>query len=328
MNIVKVHINIHKKVNKMNEIVMTKTGLVEVESLDALYTNWVEFIDAKPKTVETYTRAIKQFIKYCTSQGITSIEDITTQDIKAYREALKQEHKASTVQAYIMAVKQFYKWLEENTPLKNVAKNVKGMKQATGHKKDALTPAQVKMLLETCDTSTPNGLRDYAILTLILTCGLRTIEVIRANVEDLRPYGNTTALYVQGKGHDEKDEPIKVAEVEERILREYLKSRTITDNKEPLFTSLANKNKGQRLTTKSISRITAEHLKQAGLKSEFLTAHSLRHTAITQALEKGATLQETKQFARHSSINTTLIYAHNLDKKNNPCSSLIADALL
>ena len=66
----------------------------------------------------------------------------------------------------------------------------------------------------------------------------------------------------------------------------------------------------------------------AGLDSDRLTAQSLRHTAVTQALIAGQTLQEVQQFARHSNINTTLIYAHNLENEKNECSGKLADIFL
>lgn len=314
--------------NATNTLTNINSSLYIVADINQAFNSWIDFIDGTPKTVETYTRAVRQFVSYCKGLGFYNLNQITTQDIKSYREYLKTSHKASTVQAYLMAVKQFYKWLEEVANVKNVARNVKGAKVNTDHKKDALTPAQAKMLLDTCDRSTATGARDYAILTLMLTCGLRTIEVIRADVNDLKPFGNGSALYVQGKGHDEKDEPVIIAEAQEIILRQYLKDRKAQDGSEPLFTSLANKNKGERLTTKSISRLVKQHLLAAGLDSERLTAHSLRHTAITQALVNGATIQEAKQYARHTNINTTLIYSHNLEKQANPCARLIAGALL
>ena len=110
-------------------------------------------------------------------------------------------------------------------------------------------------------------------------------------------------------------------------LEDYLRARKATPQG-PLFTSLAHRNAGQRLTTKSISRIIKAHLTAAGLVSDRITAHSLRHTAATEALKAGATIQETQQFMRHTNINTTLIYAHNLEKENNPCGELIANNLL
>jgi len=81
-----------------------------------------------------------------------------------------------------------------------------------------------------------------------------------------------------------------------------------------LFPSLSDMNLGQRLTTRSVSRIVKSYLRKIGLNSNRLTAHSLRHTAITLCLQGGATIQEAQALGRHANINTTLIYAHNIDR--------------
>lgn len=98
----------------------------------------------------------------------------------------------------------------------------------------------------------------------------------------------------------------------------------------PLFVCLSNRNNKQqsRMTKRSISRIVKERLKKAGYDdSERLTAHSLRHSAITLSLLSGATIQQAQQLARHTNINTTMIYAHNLTAENNPCVDLVEKAI-
>jgi site-specific recombinase XerD len=85
----------------------------------------------------------------------------------------------------------------------------------------------------------------------------------------------------------------------------------------PLFASAGNRNASGRMTERSISRIVKDAFKGIGLNSARLTAHSLRHTAVTFALLGGATVQDTQAMARHESINTTMIYAHNLQRVKN-----------
>jgi integrase len=82
----------------------------------------------------------------------------------------------------------------------------------------------------------------------------------------------------------------------------------------PLFASLSNRNGGGRLTTRTLRRIIKARLRAIGIDSDRLTAHSVRHTCITLALQAGATVQEAQALARHANINTTLIYAHNIDR--------------
>ena len=131
----------------------------------------------------------------------------------------------------------------------------------------------------------------------------------------------------QEKGHEEKAEFVKVAPATEQAIRDYLKCRKVKNSKEPLFCSTSNNSAGGRLSTRSISGIVKGHLIDAGYDSDRLTAHSTRHTAVTLALLNGQSLEAVQQFARHSNIATTQIYAHHLDKAQNKCSSVIADAI-
>ena len=81
------------------------------------------------------------------------------------------------------------------------------------------------------------------------------------------------------------------------------------------------------MTTRSISGIVKTRLKGAGFDSPRLTAHSLRHTAVTLSLLAGRDLAEVQQFARHSNIATTMIYNHSIEQAKNGCSEAIAQAI-
>lgn len=307
------------------QVLDTTTNTAELISPinDDMFHSFMQYIDVKDKSLETYTRSLKQFFNYITVNGIT---EPTRQDIVQYRETLKADKQPATVQLYMIAVKQFFKWTDKAGIYPNVADNVKGVSVSKGMKKDYLTTGQVKDVLSRIDTETVKGKRDYAIIALMVTCGLRDIEVSRANIADLRTRQNSTVLYIQGKGKDDRESFVVVPDSLETVIRDYLKARG--GNSKALFTSNSNHGKGDRLTTRSISRIVKTAMINAGLDSDRLTAHSLRHTAVTQALIAGQTLQEVQQFARHSNINTTLIYAHNLENEKNECSGKLADMFL
>lgn len=294
------------------------------EITESLYKNWIEYIDAAPKTVETYTKSIKQFFNYLAAADIRHPD---RQDILAYRDYLKAKYKPTTVQSYLAAVKLFFQWTNQEGLYPNIAERVKGAKLDTEHKKDYLTSKQAARLLTTVDRSDLKGLRDYAILSLMVTTGLRTISIIRANIEDIRTIGNDTALFYQGKGHEEKATFVKLAEPVENAIRDYLRARGEKNSKAPLFSSIAHKNAGERMTTRSISRIAKTHLIDAGLESDRLTAHSLRHTAATLALLNNAKPEEVQQMLDHQSLNTTLIYSHALDRMKNDSEKKVAKAI-
>lgn len=301
------------------------TEIAEGQRITAdLYNRFISYLDVSPKSVTTYAGAVKQFGKWLSSNGITQP---TRADILNYRDELLRDHKPTTVQIYIVAVRLFFQWLEQEGIYPNVAQHIKGAKLNRDHKKDYLTSAQVKKIMGDIDRSSAQGKRDYAVLALMFTGGLRTIEVSRANVEDLSTSGNSTILYIQGKGRTERTEYIKIPSEVEEAIRAYLNTRVSVKGSDPLFASLSNNSKGNRLTTKSISRLVKSHFKDAGFNSDRLTAHSTRHTAVTLALLGGESLEEVQQFARHANITTTQIYAHNLERANNHCESTIARSI-
>lgn len=310
----------------MNELtVMNTTELVARQELNGeLFSRWTSYIDASPKTIDTYSKAIKQFFIYLQDNGISQPQ---REDIVAYREYLKEDHKPTTVQSYLAAVKLFFKWTEQEGFYQNIADRVKGAKIDTEHKKDYLTTKQVNKLLGAIDRSTLKGKRDYAMLSVMVTTGLRTISIINANIEDIRTAGDATALFYKGKGHEEKATYVKLAEPVEDAIRDYLTARGTTDGKEPLFSSVANRNSGGRMTTRSISRVAKESLIDVDLISDRLTAHSFRHTAATLNLLSGGTVEETQQLLDHANINTTLIYSHALERAKNNSEQRIAKAI-
>lgn len=288
-----------------------------------LYYEFLEFLDVKENTLETYKKGLKQFFIYLLENDI---KNPTRKDVVNFRDHIKDTHKTGTAQTYLASVRAFFKWADSEGYYPNIAQYVKSVKQAQGFKKDYLTSEQAKDVLNAVNRTNVQGLRDYAIISLMLTTGLRTIEVARANVEDLRTLGNSTVLYVQGKGHDTKDDYVKVPKPVEMAIRTYL--RAVQSQKEsPLFMSLDHKNKGNRLTTRSLSRICKKYMIEAGYESDRLTAHSLRHTSVTLALLNGNTLEQVQQMARHKNINTTMIYNHSLEKEKNPCYDSVSSML-
>lgn len=310
-----------------NAIEVVEHGITPAQTnplSSALIDQFKGFIDAKPRTVQSYIGNIKRFAEYLHHEGI---QNPTRQDVLNYRSRLKENFKATTVQSYIVAIRLFFQWTEQAGIYPNIAKRVKGAAISKEHKKDYLTSDQMEQILEKIDRSTTAGKRDYAILALMVTGGLRDIEIYRANIDDLRALGNSTVLYIQGKGKEEKADYIKVTPVVETALRNYIQTKEELKEGQALFTSLSNNSAGARLSTRSISGIIKRRLINAGFNSDRLTAHSLRHTAVTLSLIGGNSLQDVQQFARHSNISTTQIYAHNLDRAKNQCEETISSSI-
>lgn len=307
-------------------LVSVKNDLMNNEKITMeLYEKFIDYLDVSPKTLISYKKSLKQFFVYLHSNDIKSP---TNKDIRAYRDYLIEKCKPATTQAYIFIVRRFFEWAETNSIYPNVAGKIKGAKISRDPKKDYLTSNQAKNVITNIDLDNIEGLRNYAIISLMLTCGLRTIEISRANTEDIRTVADNKVIFVQGKGENEKAESVIITAPVEKAIYSYLKTRKNAKNSDPLFISYSNNSKGKRLTTRSISSIAKKSMQKVGYDSEKLTAHSFRHTAVTLALiGNGGNIQEAQQFARHKNINTTLIYAHNLEKQNNKCSKLVTDAI-
>ena len=288
------------------EIVSAYTGV------EMLVEAWIAAADVSAKTAETYARAIKQYEAFLDDNGIDLMH--TTRDtVVAYKKHIAATAKPATGNAYLTAVRRFYAYLESVKVYPNIAAGVKSFKRTKNSPKNALSVEQAKDLLS-MDTSSLQGLRDYAIINLMTRRGLRCVEVARANVEDLQTINGEAVLKLQGKGASDKEQYVILRGECLKPINDYLAARGKVEASAPLFAAISNRNKGGRMTTRSISRLVTNELKAEGIKNPSITAHSLRHTAVTLSLLGGATAQETQQLARHASIETTFIYAHNLDR--------------
>lgn len=296
-----------------------------IESPRDLLAPFIQSLDVKERSRESYIKNLGYYLDWLEATGRQGGQRA---DVLAYKSYLLGRYEASTVSAYLSTVRAFYTWLESSGICPNISAGIKGAKTPQGFRKDPLTVDQIKSLLSSFDRTTLEGMRDYAIVNLLLHTGLRTIEVQRANVEDVRQLGGQLVLFIQGKGRDEKDNFVILTPSTYGPITEYLRARNVKrTSSAPLFASMSNRNNGGRLTTRTISGIVKSSLLRAGIDSERITAHSLRHTAITLALLGGATVQEAQSMARHTNVNTTLIYAHNIDRLSNPAESRI-DSLL
>ena len=296
--------------------------------LGELRNDWLKALDLSPLSVEIYTSATKQFLNWLEKN---ETRNISQEDILKYRRHLEESSKKpTTVKLYIVAIRQFFKWLETQKVFANVAKEVSVPKIEQSSPKDYLTSEQVKAVLDRISRRTEIDLRDYAMLLLMVTCGLRRIEICRANVEDLRTVEGGTRLYVQGRGKTDKADYVKIPPPVEMAIREYIseRNRRLPVPAIPLFTSFSNNSHGKRVSVRCVTGIVKERLSMAGYENDRQCTHCLRQTAVTLAILAGQPLQEVQQFARHTSITTTMIFVQNINKENNTCAQTIAGAIL
>lgn len=312
-------------------VAQQRADVVTAIALAAMAESYVKFLDVRSASVRTYANAVRQFVRWVDEKGIRNPDRL---DVIAWREDMtKSGKKSATVQTYIVAVRLFFRWTSQEGLYPNIADHVKGVKVSRYHKKDPLTANQAaEVLHQVKQRGDLVGLRDYAIISTALAGGLRTIEIVRANKGDLRTRAQESGpdlhlLNLQGKGRDDADEFVIIPEKVYKAIAAYLKARGRSRDSDPLFASTSNRNKGGRMTTRSVSRIVKNALIEAGLESERLTAHSLRHTAGTLALKGGQPIQDVQQFLRHANIDTTMIYIKEADRLENKGSQTVADAI-
>ena len=313
-------------VNRQPPAVRPNGQLTGAAGQNDLIADYMAYLDVKDTTARNYRQALSSWREWLKSRGIS--QPIRA-DVIQYRDYLKAgEYAPGTVQTYLTGIKLFYRWTAIEGLYPNISDHVKGAKVTRDHKRDYMTAGQVRDVLEAIDTQTEAGARDYAVILLMVTGGLRDKEVSAANVGDMQLKAGNIVLYVAGKGRDGKPEYVKLAATVEKAIRNYLKYRGSVTDETPLFISNSrNSSAGNRISPRSVSALVKRRLKAAGYDSPKLTAHSLRHTAVTLSLLGGQDLRDVSQFARHKDISTTEIYDHGLKMDSNGCAETVISAI-
>lgn len=293
----------------------TKVGgsvLEQRKTWRSLVANFVSGLDVKESSRSLYTRTITQYFNWLQEEG-KDINTLTRADILEYKDSLLSSGlSALTIGSYIVAVRKFYEWAEAEKIYPNIAKGIKTPKRVQAFKKQHLTDTKSGELLEHFQTL---SLRDYAIVNLILRTGLRTIEVVRADIGDITFKGERRILKIWGKGHTEKDDFVILTDKAYQPIKNYLETRKGAKQGEPLFTSNSRQNAGERLTTRTISKICKEGLQAIGLDGKEFTAHSLRHTTAVAILKHGGSITDVQEVLRHTSPVTSQIYTESVKEE-------------
>ena len=265
--------------------------------------------DIRANSKNVYRRGLLNFFRWVEQTGRV-ISGLTRADIVAFKETLLQTHSNLTIAGYMVALRRFYEWAEGNKLYPNIARGVKSPKRKNAYLKEHLRENQIIQLLQHFE----NNPRDYAIVNLLLRTGLRTIEVVRANIEDVTYKGGQRILKVWGKGRDERDNFVVLTDKAYQPIKAYLDTRGSTTLKEPLFISTSNRNLYGRLTTRTISKICKEGFRAIGIDGKEYTAHSLRHTTAVMLLKHG-TLSDVQSVLRHASPATSQIYTKSIEEE-------------
>lgn len=296
------------------------------DKIEAIVKMFIDSQDVKASSKGLYKRTLQQYFKWVGANNL-ALNTITRVEILKYKDDLLNSGKSSlTVGNYLTSVRKFYEFIEANKISPNVAKGIKTPKRKQQFRKQALTPKQATELLT---VSNATNKRDYAIINLLLRTGLRTIEIVRANVGDITFKGGRRVLLVQGKGRDEKDNFVVLTDKAYMPIKEYLETRVNVADTEALFISDSNNNRGKRLTTRTISKIAKEALIATGLDDKAYTAHSLRHTTAVNILRANGTLEDAQFTLRHANIATTQIYTATIaeERRLNNAAECLLDSM-
>ena len=300
----------------MKEITPRQPAGTLAANLDQLIESFLLAQDVGITSKMVYRRALKRFKEFLSlREAAGGVGYLTKTDIVQYKSHLLAEGLSPrTGNLYLTSVRQFFKYLESNRIYPDVSAGLKGFKRSYGFNRDPLTLQQARDLLTSIDTTSIIGMRDFAMINLMLRTGLRTMEVVGSNVGDIRQTSNATLLYVRSKGKDAKDDFVVLTREAYEPITRYLATRRCTDPRAALFVSHSTANAGDRLTTQSLRTSVKTRLMGMGVFSSRISAHSLRHTFATMALANGATIEQVRDTLRHASITTTQIYVHTADR--------------
>ena len=292
-------------------------GIVKVEGYSPVVNKSVSIIEAveaflsecdiRANSKNVYRRGLLYFFRWVESTGRV-ISELTRADIITFKDSLLATHSNLSVAGYLVALRRFYEWCEGNKLYPKIAKGIKSPKRKNAYLKEHLRENQIVELLKHFEGNT----RDYAIVNLLLRTGLRCIEVVRANVEDITFKGGQRILMIWGKGRDERDNFVVLTDKAYAPIKAYLETRGSTTLKEPLFVSTSNRNQNGRLTTRTISKICKEGFRAIGIDAHEYTAHSLRHTTAVMLLKNGS-LADVQSVLRHASPVTSQIYTKSVE---------------
>ena len=304
--------------------------------IEAALSAFTASLDAKPATRKSYLKALRGFFRWVHGTG-RDLGMLKRSDILSYREGLlcdTNPHSELTVSLYMTAVRRFYEWTEGEKIYPNIAKDIKSpRKNKKAFKKMHLTDRQGADYLDaflhaekerdeavrSCEGMRHHdrlrfrnlhrmSVRDYAMVSLMLYCGLRTIEVSRLNVGDVSYKAGKRILWIQGKGHDAKDAYVILIDEAWRPLKEYLDTRPSAPASAPMFVCEGYGSEGRRISTKRIQTISKEGFRRIGLDDHAYSAHSLRHTTGVMIVKNGGGLLDVQTVLRHENPATSEIY--------------------
>lgn len=306
----------------------------------------ITILNKSPNTVKEYNYDIANFLKYIKKQfglcneddvkeikindmDISTVNRITLQDIHGYISYMARELKSApaTRARKISAIRVFFKYLSSKAKLIDVnpAQDLETPKLGRRMPKYLSLDESKKLLEVTQDEDSRNNIRDYAIITLFLNCGMRLSELVNINISNIT--FSESKMTVIGKGN--KERTIYLNKACMKAIKDYLSIRphdkVKNDSRDALFLS----ERKERISNRSVQYIVKKELQKAGLDITKYSVHKLRHTAATLMYQYGdVDIRALQELLGHESISTTEIYTHVNDQRirdaveNNPLANI------
>ena len=251
-----------------------------------------------------YVDCLRPFLDRQTRDGNLDLASLTASDVTSFVVAWCPSVNSGVAKMTVTALRSFCGFLHlEGVLRRSLVPAVPTViyRDQAGLPK-GLEPDEVRRILTSCDTTSDNGVRDLAILTLLVRLGLRRCEVSRLGLDDIDWRAGTICVHGKGNCLERLPLPVDVG----HYLAQYLRhARPAKARGRTVFVRhFAPYN---ALSASRVSTIVADAARRAGVGR--VHAHRLRHTAATQLLRAGASLPEVGQVLRHRRAQTTAIYA-------------------
>ena len=288
--------------------------------LEKLSERYLSEKKAAPATKRSYHFAYKHFINYLKQNNIVYAK---TSDVINYREERKNLGDSSYwIHIQISALKGLYRYLRMNQALFNLPEfysydimtAIKSERIKPRIKKPVLSLEQARQLI--LETKKIRKYlwhyRDHAIVCLMLLSGLKPYEIVRAKKEDLRVKDGNLELFIKNEENPSFSGYIKLSKAGIEALEDYLNMRK--DDNPYLFVTNKNPSPDMHLSRTFYGDMFKRVLIDAGLDGLGITPNCLRHTAAIINLLRGDSIESTRRFMRHVSIDSTLVYQDYLER--------------
>ena len=281
---------------------------------------FVEFFTAQirnPHTRRAYTRAVADFFAWCESIGLRSLAYVQPVHVAAWIELAAKEKSSPTVKQHLAAIRHLYDWLVTGQVVPtNPAASVRGPRHVVRRgKTPGLDPEEARLLLNSIDTSTPAGLRDRALISLMVYSFARIGAALAMRVEDV--FTQNRRLWVRLHEKGSKEHAMPCHHNLESALVAYIDGANLTaEPQAPLFRTIG-RGTGQ-ITHAQLPQANAHAMIRrwaaaAGIATK-IGNHSFRATGITAYLKNGGTLEKAAAVANHASTRTTQLYDRRSDE--------------